>query len=229
MRLTVFDNLNAKPDAIRSVRSYQRLAQTYDSTCTRIEKLRQRAIDTLQLQAGETVLDVACGTGSTLPFLAQRIGIQGKVIGIEQSPEMAHLAQQRVSSSNSRVSVVVSSMADPKHAYEADAVLMCYTQDVLQSPAALDQLIQACKPGARIVILGMKRLPWLWGWPVNLFNMYRARNYMTTYSNLDRPYRLLEQRGAKFSIICTALWGSAYIASGHRPAINSRNQQENMK
>ena len=41
---------------------------------------------------------------------------------------------------------------------------------------------------------------------------------MTTYHNLDRPYRLLEQRGAKLSSIHTALWGSAYIAAGYLPS-----------
>lgn len=214
MSLSVVDNLQAQPSEIRSVESYQRLAESYDSTCTRIEALRLMAIDALALQPGETVLDVACGTGSTLPLLAQKVGHSGRVIGIEHSPEMAQIARQRVASVGSHASVVTAGMADPAHLYQADAVLMSYTQDVLQSVAALDQLSKACKPGARIVILGMKTLPWIWGWPVNLFNMYRARHYMTTYSNLDRPFRLFEQHGATLRIIGTALWGSAYIASG---------------
>jgi len=41
---------------------------------------------------------------------------------------------------------------------------------------------------------------------------------MTTFRNLDRPYRLLEQRGARISVVDTALWGSAYIAVGTLPA-----------
>ncbi len=218
MSLTGLDNLDAQPDAARSVRSYRRLAQGYDKTCTWIEALRHVAVEGLQLRAGETVLDVACGTGSTLPLLARKVGIHGRVIGIEHSPEMAQLARQRMASDGGNVSIVVSGMAEPGHVYSADAVLMCYTQDVLQSPAALDQLIKACKPGARIAVLGMKTLPWLWGWPFNLFNLYRARHYMTTFSNLDRPYRLLEQRGARIGVVDTALWGSAYIAVGLLPA-----------
>ncbi len=223
MSLSVIENLDQQPDALRSVKNYQRLAQSYDSTSSRIEKLRHQAIAALSLQAGETVLDVACGTGPALPLLAQLVGNAGQVIGIEQSPEMAALAQRRTADTEYRVTVAVANMADPMNVYAADAVLMCYTQDVLQSPAALDQLIKACKPGARIVILGMKTLPWVWGWPVNLFNLYRARHYMTTYHNMDRPYRLLEQRGAQFSVIRTALCGSAYIACGHMPGISSHS------
>ncbi len=217
MSLAVLDNIDSQPDASRSVQSYQRLADTYDSTCTRIEKLRLIAIKALSLQPGESVLDVACGTGPALPLLAQQVGMQGTVIGIEQSPEMAQLAQKRVTAADGNVKISVSGMANPSHLYTTDAALLCYTQDVLQSPEAVDQLIKACKPGARIVILGMKTLPWIWGWPVNLFNMYRARHYMTTYHNLDRPYRLLEQCGAMLSVIHTALWGSAYIAVGTLP------------
>lgn len=218
MGLIGIDSLPAKPDAVRSVESYRRLAKGYDRTCTWIEALRHVAVEALKLQPGEKVLDVACGTGSTLPLLARKVGLQGRVIGIEHSPEMAQLARQRIASDGGNVSVVVSGMADPGHVYAADAVLMCYTHDVLQSPAALDQLIKACKPDARIAILGMKTVPWLWGWPVNLFNMYRARRYMTTFGNLDRPYRLLEQRGARISMVDTALWGSAYIGVGLLPA-----------
>lgn len=219
MSLTGLDNLSAKPDAVRSVKSYQRLAKRYDTRCTRIEALRHAAVEGLKLQPGETVLDVACGTGATLPLLARKVGIQGKVIGIEHSPAMAQLARQRMATDGGNVSIVVSGMADPAHVYAADAVLICYAQDVLQSPEALDQLIRACKPGARIAVLGMKTLPWLLGWPFNLFNMYRARHYMTTFSNLDRPFRLLEQRGARISVVDTALWGSAYIAVGRLPPV----------
>ena len=60
-------------------------------------------------------------------------------------------------------------------------------------------------------------LPWLWGWPANLFNLYRARRYLTTYSNLQRPWRLLEERGARLREVHVALWGSAYVAMGTLP------------
>lgn len=217
MSLPVLENLHAQPSTERSLQSYSQLSLAYDSTCTRIEKLRLSALRQLAVKPGETVLDVACGTGAVLPLLSELVTEQGQVIGIEQSPEMAEQAKRRLEGRTKNVRLVVSGMSDPSHVYSADAVLMCYTQDVLQSAADVDQLIKACKPGARIVILGMKTLPWFWGWPVNLFNMYRARHYMTTYINLDRPYRRLEQQGAKFQAETTALWGSAYITAGTLP------------
>jgi hypothetical protein len=111
------------------------------------------------------------------------------------------------------VQVECCAVEDFQPTVQADAVLLSYTHDVLQSPAAIERLLAFKKPNARFVLLGMKTLPWLWGWPVNAFNLYRARRYLTTYANIGRPWAALEARGAKIEIIQTALWGSAYIAT----------------
>jgi ubiquinone/menaquinone biosynthesis C-methylase UbiE len=221
MTLAVIDNIANQPSAQRALNNYRVLAANYDSTCSRIEKLRLITLRSLALQPGETVFDIACGTGPTLPMLASAVGPTGKVVGVEICPEMAALARERIANVAGCKNVSVAQVATENFqpTVRADALLLCYTQDVLQSPAALDSLIASVKPGARIAILGMKTLPWLWGWPVNLFNMYRARRYMTTYANLDRPWRLLEQRGANLQLINTALWGSAYVITGTMPKL----------
>ena len=222
MTLAVIDNLAKQPSTERALDNYRALAADYDSTCTRIEKLRYIAIQALALQPGETVFDIACGTGSSLPALANAVGSKGKVVGVELCPEMAALARKRVAAMADCAHVSIAQGASENFAANApaDALLLCYTQDVLQSAKALDRLIANAKPDARIAILGMKTVSWVWGWPVNFFNMYRARRYMTTYANLDRPWRLLEQRGAKLHPIQTALWGSAYVMSGNMPVDN---------
>lgn len=214
--MPLIDNLISGPDASRAMKNYRRLAKSYDGTCTRIADLRRRALVELDLQPGETVLDIACGTGSVLADLAAAVAPTGTVIGVELSPEMAALARGRVASAGlfNRVRIIEGPVEALRVAQTADALLLCYTHDVLQSPAAIDRLLASAKPDARIVVLGMRALPWLWGWPVNLFNLYRARCYLTTYRNMRRPYRLLEQQGATLREVHSALWGSAYIASG---------------
>ncbi len=220
MRLSLLENLKPQPDAERALDNYRRLASGYDSTCKRIEALRLRAVRELALHRGETVFDIACGTGPTLPALAQAVGPEGHVVGVEMSAEMAAQAQARVlrTPGCEQVRVVQAPIESFEGQHAADALLMCYTHDVLQSPLAIDHLLAAARPGARIVLLGMKTLPWWTGWPVNLFNLYRARRYMTTFANLDRPWRLLEKRGAVLREVHLALWGSAYIATGTLPA-----------
>jgi ubiquinone/menaquinone biosynthesis C-methylase UbiE len=219
MKIAVLDNISTCPNAQRALDNYHLLATNYDATCTRIEKLRLIAVCSLALQPGETVFDIACGTGPTLPLLSHAVGPTGKVIGVELSSDMAALASERVAAiaGCDNISVIQVATENFQPTTQADAVLLCYTQDVLQSAKALANLIDSAKSGARISILGMKTLPWLWGWPENIFNMYRARHYMTTYVNLDRPWRLLEARGANLRLIHTALWGSAYIVTGTMP------------
>lgn len=219
MNSHILSNINAAPDPGRALGNYRELAASYDQTCSRIEALRLRAVDALKLQPADLVLDVACGTGPTLPLLAAQVGESGQVLGIEMSPEMAMQARQRSGACQLASRIVV--MQTPVHALrleqQADAVLMCYAHDVLQCTASLDRLIAACKPGARVAILGMRTLPWFWGWPVNAFNLYRARRYLTTYANMDCPWRLLAARGARIDLVHTSLWGSAYLVVGTMP------------
>jgi SAM-dependent methyltransferase len=221
MTLSVLDNLAPQPSASRAMENYRAMAPGYDTTCTRIEGLRLATVQALALQPGEIVFDIACGTGPTLPLLAELVGPAGRVVGIELSPEMAAQARSRVAVQVNcgHVTVRQNAMADMDDGDKADAVLMCYAHDVLQSEASVDRLIATAKPGARIALVGMQTLPWLWGWPVNLFNLYRARRYLTTYANMDRPWRLLAERGARLRLVRTALWGSAYLVVGTLPDI----------
>ena len=219
MTLAVIENLSAQPSAHRAINNYRAMAHGYDATCTRIEGLRLATVQALVLQPGETVFDIACGTGPALPLLSELVGRAGLVVGIELSPEMAAQARNRIAvqAGCGNVTVLQTSMADFDAGDKADAVLMCYAHDVLQSDASVDRLLAAAKPGARIALVGMQTLPWLWGWPVNVFNLYRARRYLTTYANMDCPWRLLSVRGARLRRVRTALWGSAYLVVGTLP------------
>jgi len=88
-------NLRDVPDRGAALENYQWLADRYDAACRPIERLRLAAIDTLALQPGETVYDVACGTGAVLSELARRVGAGGRVVGIEQSADMARAVTAR--------------------------------------------------------------------------------------------------------------------------------------
>lgn len=213
----------AAPDRVRALDSYRRVAAGYDRTCGRIAAIRLRAAALLALRGGEHVLDVACGTGPMLPVLARAVGPAGRVTGIEQSPEMAAQARARAVDAGAAVRVLERAVEEVRGIDRpVDAVLMCWTHDVLQSPAALDALLALARPGARIAIAGMVTLPWWWGWPVNAVNLLRARPYMTTFANLDAPWRGLVARGAALQVVERPLWGTAYVAHGTLPARTPR-------
>lgn len=157
--VALLDNFRPGPDRIVAMARYARLAARYESATQRIRDIRQRAIDLLDLKPGETVFDVACGGGATLGELARRVGPRGRVIGVEQSPEMAALAGI-AAQGNPNVHVLCNPVESFNAAHAADTMLFSYTHDVLQSPQALFNLFAQARPDARIAVAGLCLLPW---------------------------------------------------------------------
>jgi ubiquinone/menaquinone biosynthesis C-methylase UbiE len=57
----------------------------------------RRCIDDLPLQRGDTVLDMACGDGIYARWLAERVGPNGRVIGVDIAPAYLEIAHQQAS------------------------------------------------------------------------------------------------------------------------------------
>jgi demethylmenaquinone methyltransferase/2-methoxy-6-polyprenyl-1,4-benzoquinol methylase len=158
------------------------------------------------------VFDVACGAGAILPELARRVGIAGRVIGIEQSPEMAALARHSANGAEN-IDILGESAEEFRAPYEADAVILCYTHDVLQSPAALSNLFRQVKPGARVAVAGLCLAPW-WGMVGNAWVLWGARHYLTTWRGLRGPWAPLVQHCPNLRVVSRHYWSTGYIATG---------------
>jgi len=182
-----------RPDAARSLESYRRLAKLYDTKCTRIKSIREEAVALLGLRHGDVVVDVAAGTGLSFPLLMEGVGSTGHLIAIEHSPEMMALARRRVEAAGWRnVTLIETAVEAAEIGVAADALLFHFTHDVLQSPTALSRLFKCTRPGARVAVAGAKLTSW-WLAPLNLWVMFSARNYLTTYAGLRQPWRNLLQ------------------------------------
>jgi demethylmenaquinone methyltransferase/2-methoxy-6-polyprenyl-1,4-benzoquinol methylase len=157
------------------------------------------------------VIDVACGTGLSLPLLRDAVGPAGRVIGVEVSPEMLAIARERCAGWDN-VSLVEAPVEEADLAAKFDAALFNYTHDVLQSPAALQRLFSFARPGARVALAGVKHPP-AWLFPLRLYRLVKARPYVTTLSGLDRPWHLIEAYLVNLHVRNVML-GTNYLASG---------------
>lgn len=182
------------PDRDAALRQYRARAATYDCELAPFEHLRRQAIERLQLQPGEKVLDVGCGTGLSFALLRQAVGARGHVVGIEQSPEMLARARVRAGALGRHAfSLHAAAAEDAPLVGRADAALFHFTHDVLRRPAALDHVLRHLRPGARVVASGLQWAP-AWALPVNLFVWGAALRSVSSLDGLQRPWSLLAER-----------------------------------
>ncbi len=145
---------------------YRRRASVYDIELTLFEPIRLTAVARLGLRPGDTVIDAGCGTGLSLPLLHDAVGARGRIVGIEQCPEM--LAKARACVRRHRwhnVTPIGASAEDAEieftaitaaTSHRADAALFHCTHDILRSPAAVANVMRALRPGAGVVACGLK-------------------------------------------------------------------------
>jgi len=201
------------PDREAALAQYRRRAGIYDLELALFEPLRRQAIKRLALRPGEVVLDVGCGTGLSLELLCQAIGANGRIVGIEQSPEMIDLARRRVAQHQlPGVTLLNSPVELAAMSLKADAALFHFTHDILRQPAAVANVLRHLKPGARVVASGLKwASPLLW--PVNLLVLPAALHSVTSTEGLAAPWDQLSEHLDSFEVE-SVYFGGAYLASG---------------
>lgn len=59
-------------------------------------KLRQKAVQKLNVFDGSKVLDLACGSGANFPFIQKVIGSNGQLVGFDYSEEMLESAREQI-------------------------------------------------------------------------------------------------------------------------------------
>ena len=74
---------------------FDRCAPTWDAEMIKSDVIIGKILDNVEIEAGQDVLDVACGTGVMFPYYLQR-GV-ASVTGIDISPEMEKIAEGKFS------------------------------------------------------------------------------------------------------------------------------------
>lgn len=196
-----------------SIARYRSKAAGYDASAERTMPLRRRTIALLQLQPGQTVLDVGAGTGLSYTLLREEVGTGGRVLAFEQSPDMFALAEQRLQREGwTNVWHTNQPAETVQLPQRADAVLFNYTHDICRSPEAVRNILRQVKPGARVAMAGIKAFP-RWTGPLVLLAWLKNRPYNAHPGGLRRPWLGVAGHCDGFEWRSTQ-WGMGYIASG---------------
>ena len=188
-------------------------ATSYELQLAPYEFIRRMAVDQLQLRPGDCVLDLGCGTGLSLPLLRGAVGLAGRVVGVDLSPDMLLLALSRVQRERwTNVDLRCAAAEEAPLPQRADAAFFHFTHDILQSPRALDHVLRHLRPGARIVATGLKwTAPGLAPWNA-LVGLHMAQS-VTNYEGLAAPWQPLLERGVQLEVD-TVMMGTIFVARG---------------
>ena len=205
------------PDRNAALAQYRRRAAVYDLELALLEPVRRRAVAWLALAPGDSVLDVGCGTGLSFELLRAAVGPRGRIVGIEQSPEMIERARQRVRQQGWRnVSLLDAAVEDARIVGKADAALFHFTHDIVQRDDALRNVLQHLRPGASVVASGLKWAP-LWAGPLNLLVLPAALRSVSSLAGLHQPWQRLDRLVGPLQTR-SLLAGTVYMVHGRRPA-----------
>lgn len=125
-------------------------------------------VRTLPIDEGMRVLDAPCGDGTYLPWLRERVGRAGHVIGADRDPAYLDVARRHASRHGAEVELVRADMEDLPG--PVDFVWCAHSLYSLPDPAeALVSLQRPLAPGGHLAVLENDSFHhWLLPWPVEL-------------------------------------------------------------
>lgn len=131
---------------------YRRWAPVYDKLFARLSAAsRQRALDLLDLRAGERVVLPGVGTGLDLPLLPRGVS----AAGADTSPQMLARARARLPLPGRDIELVEADAVQflGKHAQAFDAAVLHLVLSVVpDGRACLQATLAALRPGGRAVV-----------------------------------------------------------------------------
>jgi ubiquinone/menaquinone biosynthesis C-methylase UbiE len=212
----------------RLITIYRKKAKHYDLTSRLYptpwypqRAQRFRAVQALGLRAGDSVIDIACGTGLNFPLIEEVIGPHGRIVGVDLTDAMLAQARDRIATNGWRnVSLVQADAVDFEFPAEVDAILSTYALSQVPECAAVIAHGAAALSGAgRWVVLDLKVPEYTPGWLARL-----GTAVVRPFASIDqwimcRPWATI--RRAMQEELVDLSWtdlcyGTAFLAAGSR-------------
>jgi ubiquinone/menaquinone biosynthesis C-methylase UbiE len=214
----------------RLIKVYRKKAKHYDITtrlypapCYPQRAQRLRAVQALDLHPGDSVIDIACGTGLNFPLIQDAIGPDGRIVGVDLTDAMLTQAQDRIDTNGwSNISLVEADAVDFDFPTEVDAILSTYA--LTQVPDCAQVIAHgaaALSAAGRWVVLDLKVPDYTPGWLAQLGTAPVRRFASIDEWIMRRPWETI--RAAMHEELADLSWtelffGTAFLATGsHRP------------
>ena len=200
----------------RTRRRWTLLAPLYECRVRLFLRWRGPAVDALHLRPGDTILDLACGTGLNFSHVMKRSGAEGRIVGVDCTRAMLERAGRKATRHGwTGVRLIEGDAAHlPLASASCDAVLCSYAMAIIPDyRGALDEAARVLRPGGRLVLLEPKVGSTLWGLTATPLVAFAG-----WFSGVDlwrRPWEELPRLLADVSFREYA-GGIVYIASGSK-------------
>jgi ubiquinone/menaquinone biosynthesis C-methylase UbiE len=212
------------------IETYRKKARHYDLT-SRLYPApgyphpaqRRRAVRALELRPGDSVVDIACGTGLNFAPIEEAIGPDGRIVGVDLTDAMLAQAAARTDANGwSNISLVHADAAGFDFSTDVDAILCTYA--LTQVPECAEVIAHgaaALSGGGRWVVLDLKVPDAAPRWLAQL-----ATAIARPFASIDewimrRPWEVI--RAAMQEELADLRWtelffGTAFLAAGSRTA-----------
>lgn len=201
---------------------YRKRARRYDVTANlyyligfRERSYRKRAVAALRVRTGDTVVEIACGTGLNFGLLREVVGAQGRIVGVDISDAMLSEAQNRVERQGwSNVELVQADAVAFEFPKPTDAVLSTFGITLIpEFDEVIRRGLDALSPGRRFAILDFKRPSWPPLWLLRAMVWITAPFGVTLEMAERHPWESLERYAERFEL--EELYGGfSYLARG---------------
>lgn len=162
----------SQPSAPTIQSLFDRIAPVYDDFNQQLSwglhhVWKQMAVDWSAAAAGQTGLDVCCGSGDLALLLAKRVGPTGQVYGLDFAPAQLAIAAQKAQKRLALAQlhwVQGDALCLPFDDNKFDAATMGYgLRNLTDIPQGLEELHRVLKAGAKAAILDFHqpRQPWM--------------------------------------------------------------------
>ena len=129
---------------------FDRMAPSWDADMIKNDTVIEKILDNAEIEEGQDILDVACGTGVMFPYYLQR-GV-ASVTGIDISPEMAKIAAAKFAE-EARVQVICGDVETTEFRQKFDRIVVYNAFPHFPKPKRLIKILSGLlKENGRLTI-----------------------------------------------------------------------------